>query len=389
MIGRAVIALGVALTTTTVAAAPSSSRTVLDGGGRPVATVVVRDGAAPPVPLPAGHYEIVAPDGTRTRVEHDGGALQLPGVAAPASPAASPVRPRANTVTAGPSPAPPRQRPPRRERAQRVLAPLLGALVPGVGHAVARRPGPAFGIFAGAAALGFASLALGRAARPGEGAAPGDVGLSPTREALRQGAFTLTTDALALLWIGQAADAWVAARDKTVRARTDHVVALGLLRATTVGMRPGAPALARYDELALAVLGQVMPRLWFGLSDLTLHFGRGEHRTTLQAGLRVAGRVLQRQRLWLVVAGGVLLQGTSARSSRRGIGDSLPPRQTGRFGATLFAQPELRIFVLDRLSLDVAPRLSLPLSTRYYGGALALPRFAPSLELVVGPQVYF
>ncbi|MBX7084501.1 MAG: hypothetical protein K1X88_35165, partial [Nannocystaceae bacterium] len=281
------------------------------------------------------------------------------------------------------------ERPGRRARAQRVLAPLLGALVPGVGRAVARRPGPAFGIFAGAAALGFASLALGRAARPGEGASLGDVGLSPTREALRQGAFTLTTDALALLWIGQAADAWVAARDKTVRARTDHVVALGLTRATTVGMRPGAPALARYDELALAVLGQVMPRLWFGLSDLSLHFGRQEHRTTLQAGLRLAGRVVQRQRLWLVVAGGVLLQGTSARSTRRGIGEQLPPRQSGRFGATLFAQPELRIFVLDRLSLDVAPRLSLPLSTRYYGGALALPRFAPSLELVVGPQVYF
>jgi hypothetical protein len=270
------------------------------------------------------------------------------------------------------------------------VAPLAAAFVPGAGYAVARRPGAAFGTFAAAAGLGFGAIALGLAAPRDEGTALGDPGRSAAREALRHGAFVVTTDALALLWIGQAADAWRRAKGKPLQPRLRHAVSVSVQRASTVGLRPGEPAMARYEDLTLAVLGQVVPRLSLGVADLSVH-GRSGGRVTLQAGLRVAGRVLQRDRVWLVVAGGVIFQGTSGRTTLPTPADpeAERPSERGRFGAIVYTQLEARVFVLDRLSLDVAPRLSVPLATRYYGGGKALPRWAPTLELVAGPQVYF
>ena len=54
-----------------------------------------------------------------------------------------------------------------------------------------------------------------------------------------------------------------------------------------------------------------------------------------------------------------------------------------------YVQLESRIFVLDRLSLDVSPRLSVPLGTRSYGRGAAIPRWSPTFELAAGPTVYF
>lgn len=381
-------------------AAPSSSTwTIEDAQGVRVAQVIERDGTAPPLSLPAGRYVVVAGDGSRREVVlAEGEPLQIGaapttvgtddgrGSPPPSSHApAEPTRPDDATAKARTRSARPRVHP----AARGIAAPIVAAVIPGVGHAIARRPAPAFGIFAGAAVLGFAAFALHRAAPDRDGAALGDANHAATREALRQGAFTLATDTLALLWVGQIADAWVAATGHEVRARRGHVVAVSLQRATTVGMRPGAPSLGRYDELSLGVVGQVFPRLWFGLSDLSLHFGRGDRRVSLQAGLRVAGRVLERKRFWLVVAAGAILQGTSARSSRRELGSDEAAPIRGTVGSTVWAQLESRIFVLDRLSLNVAPRLSVPLATRMYGGDAALPRFAPALELVIAPEVYF
>ncbi|MBC8071805.1 MAG: hypothetical protein IAG13_25995, partial [Deltaproteobacteria bacterium] len=69
--------------------------------------------------------------------------------------------------------------------------------------------------------------------------------------------------------------------------------------------------------------------------------------------------------------------------------DGTRERERGRFGATAYAQLEARIFVLDRLSLDVGPRFSVPLTTRYYGNDRAIPRWAPTFELLAAPTVYF
>ncbi|MBK6916791.1 MAG: hypothetical protein IPH07_05275 [Deltaproteobacteria bacterium] len=380
---------------TTLAAPVTTTWIVEDAQGQRVAQVVVRDGSAPPLSLPPGRYVLVAADGDRREVVlDDGEPLQIgsppPSPAAAVDDRAAPGHASADAPAPAAAPSRTRRGKPRDPaRARAIAAPLSAIVIPGVGHAVARRPAPAFGIFAGAAVLGFAAFALHRAAPDREGAALGDASHAATREALRQGAFTLATDTLALLWIGQIADAWVAATGHRVRARRDHVVAVSLQRATTVGLRPGAPTVGRYDELSLGVVGQVIPKLWFGLSDLSLHFGRGDRRVSVQAGLRVAGRVLERRRFWLVVAAGAILQGTSARSSRRAIADDATTPVRGMVGSTVWAQLESRIFVLDRLSFTIAPRLSLPLATRMYGADAALPRFAPALELVVAPEVYF
>jgi hypothetical protein len=49
----------------------------------------------------------------------------------------------------------------------------------------------------------------------------------------------------------------------------------------------------------------------------------------------------------------------------------------------------VRVFVLDRLSIDFMPRLAVPLTTRYYSVQRALPRFAPELEMGAGISTYF
>jgi hypothetical protein len=382
---------------TSAAAAPSSTapeaprapgeHRLEDADGKPVATFVVRPGATTSIAAPAGDYVVVGPDGRRTPLRLDDGERLELGAPGPSTPPA-----RATAPVAAPSPsdrttpARPRRGPVRHPW----VAPLAAAFVPGAGYAVARRPGAAFGTFAAAAGLGFGAIALGLAAPRDEGTALGDPGRSAAREALRHGAFVVTTDALALLWIGQAADAWRRAKGKPLQPRLRHAVSVSVQRASTVGLRPGEPAMARYEDLTLAVLGQVVPRLSLGVADLSVH-GRSGGRVTLQAGLRVAGRVLQRDRVWLVVAGGVIFQGTSGRTTLPTPADpeAERPSERGRFGAIVYTQLEARVFVLDRLSLDVAPRLSVPLATRYYGGGKALPRWAPTLELVAGPQVYF
>ena len=370
-----------------------------DDAGQTVATFIVRPGGASSIGVPAGRYTHVAPDGTRTAVTLAKGERFATGAAAPRANVESDRAPPPS-LSGGPTPASTAKGGPPIAGAaghrgvpaavrHPWLAPVLATLLPGSGHALARRPGPAFGIFAAAAGLTFASVALALATDDSEGATLGDPGRSSAREALRLGTFVVTTDALALLWLGQAADSWIKAKAKTVRPRRRHVIGVSLHRASTVGLRPGEPSMARYEDLSLAVLGQVMDRLSIGLADISVH-GRSNGRVTLQAGLRAAGRVVERNRVWLVVAGGVIFQGTSARPSLPSQDPDEPAaRERGRFGAIGYGQLETRVFVLDRLSLDMGPRLSVPFATRYYGGGKALPRWAPTFELIAGAQVYF
>ncbi|HWB73386.1 MAG TPA: hypothetical protein VG755_00495 [Nannocystaceae bacterium] len=390
-------ALSCALARPVAAADPPRTSQVVDAQGQPVAEIVERKGERTTLTVPPGRYRVVASDGSARDVTvGDDGVLAV-GTAAEPTRAAAPsddaggVPAPRDTTRAGSAPPDEPAKKPRKDRSKhrRWGAPLAATFLPGSGHAIAGRPGAGFGIFAGAAALTFAAIATGIGGDPREGTTLGDPKRSASREVLRTGGFVLATDALALLWLGQIADAWVQATGKRVRGRTQHAVAVSLQRASAVGMRPGEPAIARYDDFSLAVLGQVIPRLWLGLADLTVHTGGSGRPVTLQVGARVAGRVLERDRVWLVLAGGAILQGTRARSTLPPIGDAPAERERGRFGATVYGQIEARIFVLDRLSLDIAPRLSVPLATRYYGHDRAIPRWAPTLELVAGPEVYF
>jgi hypothetical protein len=372
----------------TLLAAPAAGRTteVFDEGGALVARVVERPGVATRLDLRPGSYRVVAADGAARTVEVPQSGVLVLGEAdaatstAAAVPATTP-SPQAAVVT----PSAPTSRAPRGWT--RWGAPLLATFVPGLGHAVAGRPGAGVGIFAGAGGLLFGSIAFSRARDRREGAAFGARGRSATRESLRQLAFVGATDALALLWIGQIADAWVTATGKRVRGRTDHVVSIGFTRSTAVGIRPGEPAIARYDDWTVQLLGQVSKRVLVGLSDLGLHLGpRGQ--VTVQGGARVAVRAVETPRFWLVPAFALILQGTSARGMKP-LDGTVAPRERGQFAFIPYVQLEGRIFVLDRLSLDVAPRLSVPLGTRFYGKGAAIPRFAPTFELAAGPTVYF
>ncbi|HET6584372.1 MAG TPA: hypothetical protein VFG69_13015, partial [Nannocystaceae bacterium] len=322
--------------------------------------------------------------GGSRQVEVPASGVLVIGRAAP--PPTTPTRSTTTTTSGSPATTPTARRA-RPRRWTRWGAPLLATFVPGLGHAVTGRPGPGFGIFAGAVVLTLGSITLGRARDRHEGATFGDGGRSATRETLRQLGFVAATDTLALLWLGQIADAWVGATGKRVRGKIDHVVTLGFTRSTAIGIRPGEPAIARYDDWTIQLLGHVSPRVMVGLSDLGLHLGP-QGRVTIQAGARVAVRAFDRRKFWLVPAAGVILQGTSGRGTTPLAGGPAP-RERGRFAAVPYVQLEARIFVLDRLSLDVAPRLSVPLGTRFYGGGSAIPRWSPTFELAAGPTVYF
>jgi len=365
---------------------PTRTLEVRDAGDTLVARVVVRSTVQSQLHLAPGRYRVLdAATGTVEEIEVDAsGILVLGGDRA--APRVAPT----SVVRAAPEPASTSaaRTSSRPRKWTRWGAPLFATFIPGLGHGVAGRPGPGFGIFAGAAGLLFGSIALGRANDGREGATRGDAGRSVARETARELAFVAFTDTLALLWIGQIADAWVVATGHRVRGRIDHVVSLGFTRSTAVGIRPGEPAIDRYDDWTIQLLGQVAPRVLFGLADLGVHLGpRGQ--VSVQGGLRVAVRAVQRDRFWLVPAAGLILQGTSGRSSVPPIEGGAAERERGRFAAVPYLQLEHRIFVLDRLSLDVTPRFSVPLGPRYYGRGAAIPRWAPTFELAVGPTVYF
>ena len=176
--GLATVALGVP----SVAHAAPSEHRLEDGEGHVVATFVVRADTASSISVPPGEYVHVKPDGTRSEVRIGPGERFV--ASGPTTATAPPVR----ALVARPEPAP-GVPPPRTDRKGPVkhawAAPLLASFLPGTGHAIARRPGAAFGWFAAAAGLTFGSVALGLSADNREGATPRDAGRSGVREALR------------------------------------------------------------------------------------------------------------------------------------------------------------------------------------------------------------
>ena len=392
--GRAIVELG-----------PADAREVevVDGQGNVVATATVRDETATRLELPAGEYEVrgegmpakkvTAAPGERTRVA-------LPGDREPSS---RPTGADGETPPLLPDslkrPRPPRGNeddllPPSRRRRKgkwkRWGSPLLSALIPGLGQVVNRQPGKGLAIFASTVGLAVGTYGVVRSGERQDGATAGEGGEPRGSEIVRLGALSALSSGLGLLYLGQIMDAHAVAVGKRARPRKDHAVAVELYRFSTVGLRPGEPAYALYDDFTLTVMGQIAPRVSIGVSDLTVHTARGGDQLTFQGGLRTMYRFFDRKRVWLSGGGGFIFQGTSADAFDEELDPDAPdPGLQRRFGAVVYGQLGLRWFILDRWSLGITPRVSLPLTHRDYGRRRRIPRFATTFELGTGLAVYF
>ncbi len=190
-----------------------------------------------------------------------------------------------------------------------------------------------------------------------------------------------------MLWIYAIADAYRIAARETIDPHARHKLRMSVARSMTVGFRADPDRPGFYDDWSVALIGQPVPRLGVGVSDLGLKLGRDSLRV-VQFGVRVGYRVVEQQRLWLDISVGAQMQVASIiKPQPLAVEPGRASRET-RFGATPYAQLDLRVFVLDRLSLDLTPRVSVPVTTRYFTAG-SLPRFATTLELGAGASVYF
>lgn len=381
---------------------------VVDEAGTTVADVTLRPGETVTLPLSPGTYRLISGDRTLSEVEVRAGTgahVDLPPDMR-VEPSALPPE-RTPGTSAGPTAADevsivstregpdgegePTLRVTGRQRWRRIGAPILSALVPGLGQAVNRQPGRAIAIFTGTVSLALASAALWTARDPTEGASPGEGGRTDAQEILRLGAFSAFTGAAGLLYLGQIMDAHaVAAGKRHPRPAKQYAVSIAVTRNSTVGFSPGQPAYDLYTDWSLSVLGQIVPRLTFGLSDASLKWHSDRDAFTVQAGLQAAYRFFDRRRVWLSAGGGVLMQGTTAegQATSTDAGDELPDRAR-RFSAVPYAHFETRIFVLDRWYLALVPRIGVPLAERRFRREQSLPRYATTFELGLSAGVLF
>lgn len=366
---------------------------VRDSKGEAVATVQLQAGGRVQLELPPGEYTIddTARGGRITlSVEPDRRArFEL----APAGARGSAGEPLvAPTPSAAPAP----------RRWKRVGAPLLSAVVPGVGQMVNRQPGKGVGILLGSVALALGAGLLQRTGGGTDVSTRGLAGGSFGTEAIGAVGYGLLSGGLQMLYASQIMEAYAtAAGVRSPDPRTRHRVSLELTRMATIGQRPGDPAAGFFADWNLSVLGQVARRLSVGASDLSIKQGQGFTRTTVQGGLRLHYRFLDRGRVWLGAAVGVILQGSFGRPRAPLVpATAQTPGGQGSFAAIPYAQLDLRYFILDRWSLNLTPRISAPLAgPRFYsgpGGPLtagqddrAVARSAVTLELGTGVGVYF
>lgn len=261
------------------------------------------------------------------------------------------------------------------------VSPLSSALVPGVGQFINGQPGKATGILFGSIAAIVGSSALYKLGNYGQ--------RSDGAEYARLVGYGALSTAIPMLWVYAVADAYRVALGEHVDPLIEHQVRLSLTRTMTVGLRADPSGPGFYDDWGLAIMGQVVPRLSLGISDLGVKFGGSMGPQVWQFGLRIDYRVLERPRLWLNVGLGTAMQIAAGKDFQPLDPDAPIPYQRAQFGAIPYAVFDMRWFILDRLSLDFTPRLSVPVTTRYFSSNRALPRFAPSLEFAAGVSVYF
>lgn len=379
---------------------------IVDARDREVAVVSLRPGRRTIVELPPGRYTLRDAAGTTVETielrSDEARSVDLPpALTVPASERPTPttsVPPvRAPAVTTGRLGAAPPQGEQevelvRRRPWARWAAPLLSAIVPGAGQALNRQPGRGLAVFTGTVGLVLGTVATWAARDPTEGAmgnGPGRDG----REVARLIGFAGLGTAAGLLYLGQIFDAHAKAVGRRApRPARDHVVALEASRATTVGFAAGRPAYDLYSDWSLAIMGQVAPRVTLGLSDASIKYARHRDMVTVQAGVRAAYRFYDRRRVWLAAGGGALLQGTRAdRALDPLVPDPDVPRPDAEraFSVVPYVHFDARLFLLDRWSLGLVPRVSLPLAARHFGGGRVLPRYATTFELAAVMGVYF
>lgn len=380
--------------------------TIVDARDREVAVVSLRPGRRTLVELPPGRYTLRDAAGTpvatvELRSDEARGvelppALTAPPSDRPAPPARLPPE-RAPAVTTGRlGAAPPEAEQEvelvRRRPWARWAAPLLSAIVPGAGQALNRQPGRGLAVFTGTVGLVLGTVATWAARDPTEGAmgnGPGRDG----RDVARLIGFAGLGTAAGLLYLGQILDAHAKAMGRRApRPARDHVVALEASRSTTVGFAAGRPPYDLYSDWSLAIMGQVAPRVTLGLSDASIKYARHRDMVTVQAGVRAAYRFFDRRRVWLAAGGGALLQGTRADRALDPLvpnPDAPRPDAERAFSVVPYVHFDARLFLLDRWSLGLVPRVSLPLAARRYGGGRALPRYATTFELGAVLGVYF
>ncbi len=368
-----------------------TSVTVRDPEGRIVASELLSPGVPLRLRLPPGAYTVTGDYGSPMPVTlADKGEVGLrladpPPVQTPmtTSPARAPAPPvseaplRAQTCGGGPC-----------RKWKRIAAPLMSAALPGSGQIVNNEPGKGVGMFLGALALGGGAAALHYTRDPLDASSPGLGSTTFASEAVNGAGFGMLTGGLAMLYAAQIMDAYASASGKDTPApEKSHRVGFHLTRMASVGFRAGDPAAAFYADWNLNFMVQVRRRLSVGLTDLGLKYGLG--RITVQSGARIHYRFYDRGRLWMGAGLGTILQGTIGRQ-RTTIGDIAPPEvQSNAFAAIPYGQLDLRLFLLDRWSLDLIPRISVPLGTRFYREDLALPTHSVTFELGTGVGVYF
>lgn len=381
---------------------------VVDAGGQRVATVSLRPEGRTVVEIPPGRYTLRDAQGaTVASVEAETDQVHavdlpeawqvepVPSARASGSAGSSAESP---AVVTGPLASPDAPPPPEvelvpRRRWARWAAPLLSAVVPGGGQALNGQPGRGLAVFTGTLGLILGTVAVWGARDPAAGATPGDPGPSNAREIVRLGALGGLGAAAGLLYVGQILDAHAQAVDRrppTPRRR--HVIALEVARFSTVGFAPGQPAHDLYSDWSLAIMGQIVPRVTLGISDLGIKLARHRRMVTVQAGARAAYRFFDRGRVWLAAGGGVLLQGTRADAAVTPLvddPDAPPPSAERALSMVPYAHFDARVFLLDRWSLGLVPRVSLPLWARRYRNGRSLPRYGTTFELGATMGVYF
>ena len=355
---RPVNALALALTL--ALAAPAAGPSAVPWGPLPSAGGGVNSGTGPSEPVPGNA----------------------------STPTSTPAAPPSATPAPKSAPRPP---PPRASAGgwRRIAAPIFSAMTPGVGQMVNRQPARGAGFLLGSLALAAGAVALLRTQGGLDAAAPGEHGRTFSTEVVTAAGFGLLTGGLHLLYMAQVMDAYAGAVGKrSPRAHTGHRVSLELTRMASVGLRAGDPAAAFYADWNLSVLGQVARRVSVGVGDLGLKFGL--HRAAVQGGPRVHVRFLERDRVWLGGAAGAILQGAFASGGQPAPPEGEAAPRTASFALIPYGQLDLRLFILDRWSLNIVPRISAPLvGARYYRGDGAIPRQAATLELGTGLGVYF
>lgn len=361
---------------------------VRDARGELIATVQLHPGDRVQLDLPPGDYAV---DDTAR-----GGRVTLS--VDPGKRARFELTPNGARGAAGEPPAPVRVKvgPPRKHW-KVVGAPVMSAVIPGLGQIVNGQPGKGVGILFGAVALAVGAGVLASTNGGTDVSSKGLNGNSFGTETIGAVGYGLLSGGLQMLYAAQIMDAHaVAAGKRAPEPRTRHRVALELTRMATVGLRPGDPAAGFFPDWNLSVLGQVARRLSFGAGDISIKRGRELGRTTLQAGLRLHYRFYDRGRVWLGAAAGVIFQANFGRAPVPLVpATAAVPGGQATFAAIPYAQLDLRFFILDRWSLNLTPRISAPLAgPRFFnngdgGGDKAIARNAVTLELGTGVGVYF